>query len=121
MTRKFYIMLLVVLGFCMMPSMAFACKTKTEKACCKKESSSKEKKSCCTKEKDSKTKNHDGCSGACKSVSCGCPTIQLGLSVFFTDLNPQLFSFSSKKQKYYYSEIFISSDFRSIWLPPKIS
>ena len=31
------------------------------------------------------------------------------------------FDFSTEKQNYYYSEIFISSDFRSIWLPPKIS
>ena len=58
MIKKFYILLLVVFGFCMMPSTAFACgtKTKTEKTCCKKESSSAEKSDCCNKEKTQKTK-----------------------------------------------------------------
>ncbi|TDE31964.1 hypothetical protein E0I61_04480 [Flavobacterium ranwuense] len=123
MSKNFYIVLLVVLGFFMTPSAAFACGTKTEKACCKKESpSKKEKKECCKKEQSSKEKSHDGCNGACKDVSCNSSTVYLGLtSLFYTELNNQLFSFSTEKQNYYYSEIFISSDFRSIWLPPKIS
>lgn len=123
MSKKFYIVLLVVLGFFMTPSAAFACGTKTEKACCKKESSSKkEKKECCKKEQSSKEKSHEGCNGACKDVSCNSSTVYLSLtSLFYTELNNQLFSFSTEKQNYYYSEIFISSDFRSIWLPPKIS
>mgnify|MGYP003528198928 CR=1 FL=1 len=109
MSKKFYILLLVVLGFFMMPSVAFACGTKTEKACCKKEKKSNES-------------SHDGCNGACKNVSCGSSAIHLGLmSVFNAGLNKQIFCFSTEKQNYYYSEIFISSDFRSIWLPPKIS
>lgn len=123
MSKKFYILLLVVLGFFMMPSVAFACGTKTEKACCKKESSSKtEQKDCCKKEKKSNESSHDGCNGACKNVSCGSSAIHLGLmSVFNAGLNKQIFCFSTEKQNYYYSEIFIPSDFRSIWLPPKIS
>ena len=123
MSKKFYIMLLVMLGFFMTPSVAFACATKTEKACCKKESSSKkDQKDCCKKEKKSDESSHDGCKGACKDVSCGSSTIYLGLtSAFYTELSNQVFIFSTKKQNYYYSEIFISSHFRSIWLPPKIS
>ncbi len=123
MSKKFYIMLLVMLGFFMIPGVAFACATKTEKACCKKESSSKkDKKDCCKKEKKSNESSHDGCKGACKDVTCGSSTIYLGLtSAFYTELNNQVFSFSTEKQNYYYSEIFISSHFRSIWLPPKIS
>ena len=109
MSKKFYIVLLVMLGFFMTPSVAFACGTKTEKACCKKESSSKKE-------------SHEGCSGACKDVTCSSSTVYIGMtSLFHTELNNQLFSFSTEKQNYYYSEIFISSDFRSIWLPPKIS
>lgn len=116
-------MLLVVFGFFMMPSTVLACGTKTEKTCCKKESSSKsDKLDCCKKTKDSKAKNHDGCNGACKNVSCSSFTAHLGLtSFFYSDLNNKNFGFSSEKQNYYYSEIFITSDFRSIWLPPKIS
>lgn len=123
MSKKFYIMLLVVFGFFMTPSIAFACKTKSEKACCKKEVSSKTGKAdCCNKEKAAKNKNHEGCNGACKDISCSNSTVYLGLtSLFYTDLNNKILRFSSEKQNYYYSEIFISSDFRSIWLPPKIS
>ena len=123
MSRKFYILLLVMLGFFMMPSVAFACGTKTEMACCKKESSSEtEGKECCKKEKKSNQSSHDDCNGACKNISCSSSAIYLGLtSVLNAELNKQIFSFSNKKQNYYYSEIFISSHFRSIWLPPKIS
>jgi hypothetical protein len=123
MSKKFYIVLLLMLGFFMIPSVAFACGIKTEKACCKKESSSeKNKKDCCKKEKKSNESSHDGCKGACKNVTCSSSVFQLGLtSVFYTELNNQVFSFSTEKQNYYYSEIFISSHFRSIWLPPKIS
>jgi hypothetical protein len=112
-----------MLGFFMTPSVAFAGGTKTEKACCKKESSSKkDKKECCKKEQSSKEKSHEGCNGACKNVTCSSSTVYLGMtSLSYTELNNQLFSFSTEKQNYYYSEIFISSDFRSIWLPPKIS
>ncbi|MFV5698342.1 hypothetical protein ACM55H_08205 [Flavobacterium sp. ZT3R17] len=123
MSKKFYIMLLVMFGFFMMPSIAFACGTKSEKACCKKEVSSKtEKADCCSKKHSSKNKSHEGCNGACKNISCSSSTVYLGLSsLFYTDLNNKNVSFSSEKQNYYYSEIFISSDFRSVWLPPKIS
>ena len=114
-------MLLVMLVFFMMPSVAFACGTKSEKACCKKEAvSQKEKTACCDKGKSSKS--HEGCNGGCKHVSCTSSVVSLALSSqVYVALTSQIFSFSPEKQNYYYSEIFISSDFRSIWLPPKIS
>ncbi|MFV5694662.1 hypothetical protein ACM55G_04365 [Flavobacterium sp. LB3P122] len=123
MSKKFYIMLLVMFGFCMIPSLSFACGTKSEKACCKKETFSKTGNAdCCNKEHASKKKSHEGCNGACKNISCGSSTIHLGLTTLsYIDLNNKNFCFSSEKQNYYYSEIFISSDFRSVWLPPKIS
>ena len=123
MPKKFYILLIVLLGFFMTPSTSFACATKTEKECCKKGSSSeKDKKDCCNKEKTSNDSSHDGCKGACKDLTCSSSTFQLGLtSALYTELYNQIFSFSTEKKNYYYSEIFISSDFRTIWLPPKIS
>lgn len=123
MSKKFYILLVVMIGFFMTPTVALACGTKTEKECCKKESSPKKnKKDCCKSEKSSNEKSHEGCKGACKSITCSTSTVYLGMtSVHYAEFNDQLFSFSTKKQNYYYSEIFISSDFRSIWLPPKIS
>jgi hypothetical protein len=121
MTKKFYIVLLVMIGFFMMPSIAFACGTKSEKACCKKVAVSQtEQMACCNKEK--KSKSHQSCNGGCKHVSCTSSVVSLALSSpFYIEFNSQFFSFSSEKQNYYYSEIFISSDFRSVWLPPKIS
>lgn len=121
MSKKFYIMLFVVFSFFMIPSATFACGTKSDKACCKKEAASQtEKEVCCDKGKSSKS--HEGCNGGCKHVSCTSFVVSLALSSpFYIELNSQLFSFLPEKQNYYYSEIFISSDFRSIWLPPKIS
>ena len=123
MSKTFYIVLLVSLGFLMKPSFAFACGTKTEKSCCKKASATeKAKKECCKKAQSSKEKSHKGCDGACKNITCSSSTVYLGMNaIHYNELNHQLFSFSTEKQNYYYSEIFISSDFRSIWLPPKIS
>ena len=121
MSKKFYILLLVLLGFLMTPSVAFACGTKMETSCCDKKASKTSQKDCCKKEKKSNESSHDGCNGACKSISCGSSVMHLGLTaVFNAELNKQIFVFSAEKQNYYYSEIFISSHFRSIWLPPKI-
>ncbi|MBG6188122.1 hypothetical protein [Flavobacterium sp. CAN_S2] len=118
MAKKFYILLLVTLGFLIGPTLVSAHGIKAEMACCKKESAAK---TCC-KEKNSKKKEHS-CNNSCVGNSCGCPTAYCGYSsiLSFQTENNSLFSFSERKQNYYYSEIFISSDFRSIWLPPKIS
>ena len=121
MSKKFYILLLVVFGFFMTPSQAFACGTKTEKSCCsKKQSAQTEKGNCCKKNKKTNESSHNGCDGACKSISCSSIFNIEAPSLFFEELHQPLIS-SSEKQNYYYSEIFIPSDFRSIWLPPKIS
>ena len=118
MTKKFYILLLVTLGFLMGPTLTYAHGMKKEMSCCKKESSTKD----CCKKKDSKEKGHD-CDKGCLGNSCTSPAGSCSFSpmVLFQTENNSLFSFSEKRQTYYYSEIFISSDFRSIWLPPKIS
>jgi hypothetical protein len=118
MTKKFYILLLITLGFLLGPTLTLSHGTKIEMSCCKKETTTKD----CCKEKDSKKKGHS-CDNSCAGSSCGCPTTYCGSnSIFFSQTtNNALFSFSEKKQNYNYSEIFISSDFRSVWLPPKIS
>ena len=112
----------MLFGFVMMPSTAIACGTKTEKSCCKKAmTSQKVKKDCCKKTASSKEKSHEGCDGACKSITCSSSTVYVAMTVMhYSESSNELFSFSTAKQNYYYSEIFISSDFRSIWLPPKI-
>ena len=123
MSKTFYILLFAVFGFILTPSTASACGTNTEKSCCKKASSTeKAKKECCKKSESSKNNSHEDCDGACKSISCSNSTVFLSTTaVQYSELNHELFSFSTEKQNYYYSAIFISSDFRSVWLPPKIS
>ncbi|MEA9414852.1 DUF6769 family protein [Flavobacterium sp. PL02] len=118
MTKKFYILLLVTLGFLMGPTLTYAHGTKNEMSCCKKESTTKD----CCKKKHSNKKEHN-CDNSCSGNSCGSTTANCGFSpmALFQTENNSLFSFSERKQNYFYSEIFISSDFRSIWLPPKIS
>ena len=121
MTKNFYILLLMMFGYFMMPSRVCGCGMIVKKTGCKETSISKIKEvGCCAKENNTKDKNNTGCNGASKHVSCNCPSILLAL-LFNTEFTHQFCCFFPEKQNYYYSEIFISSDFRSVWHPPKIS
>lgn len=122
MSNRFYIILLVLLGFFMNPSVAIACGTKPEKTCCEKNSLSiKDKKECCKKKQSSNEQSHEGCDGSCKNLTCSASTVYSGMtSSLYPEVNNLVFSFYIEKQNHYYSEIFISSTFSSIWLPPKI-
>jgi hypothetical protein len=123
MLRKKYILLLAMFGFFMISNIAFACNVTPEKNSCTKEfSATSQKSTCCEKEKNSKNKKHQGCTGACKTILGNHSSLSIGFPVaFYISLDQDPPIFSVQKQNYYYSEIFISSDFRSIWLPPKIS
>jgi hypothetical protein len=123
MLRKKYILLLAMFGFFMITNIAFACHSEPQKESCQKElSTTFQKTACCEKDKNTKDKKHQGCSGACKTILCNHSYISIGFPVVsYSSLNPDALIVSSKKQNYYYSETFLSSDFRSIWLPPKIS
>ena len=114
------IIIILTLGFFLSPTLSYACGNKTEKSCCKKETSSKaEKKDCCNG-KHSKDKNNS-CGGKCGHSNCTTSTVTFSLISFneieFTNNN---FDFSSEKSKFYHSETFISSGYTSVWLPPKI-
>ena len=103
-----------------MPSSSYACGSKTEKSCCKKELSSKtEKKDCCNY-KDSKGKNKS-CDGKCGHSNCTTTSVAVSIiatnEIFFKNNS---LAFSTQKPKFYLSETFISSGFSSIWLPPEI-
>lgn len=118
MAKRIYILLLLTFGFILGPTQSFSHNNKVEMACCMKESSTKE----CCKENHSKEKQHN-CSSSCKDVSCGCPTVYCGYASVLSIQkdNNLIFDLLERKQKHFYSEIIISSDFHSIWLPPKIS
>jgi hypothetical protein len=111
-----------MLGFFLMPSSTYACETKTEKPCCKKEISSKtEKKDCCEKNKQSND-NQKGCSGKCGHSNCTTSTVNFSLiSSSEIEFKSPYFVFNTEKQKFYHNETDISSGFCSVWSPPKIN
>ena len=123
MIKRLHILILILtLGYFLLPTLSYACSTKTEKSCCNTETTYKiEKKDCCN-DKNSKDKDN-GCEGKCGHPNCTSSTsINFSLiSTFDIDFNFFNLNFSSEKQKFYNSKTFISSGFFSVWLIPKIS
>ena len=122
MIKRLHILIIILtFGFFMSPTMSYACGTKTEKSCCKKETTSKtEKKDCCNS-KNSKDKNN-GCGGKCGHSDCtSSTTVNFSIiSVYEINFKNNSFDFSTEKSKFYNSKTFISSGFYSVWLIPKI-
>lgn len=117
--RLHIIIIILTLGFFTLPTLSYACGTKTEKACCKKETATKsDKKTCC----NNHSKNKDNsCGGKWGHSNCINSTVNFSI-VSFSDFkfNNNNFDFSFEKQKFYYSKSNISTGFYSIWLIPKI-
>ena len=114
------LLLFLMLGL-FLPTAAYACKTQTEKSCCKKEKSSKtEKKDCCNG-KHSKNKDNS-CGGKCEHSNCTTSSSVNFSLISFYEINfkNNSFDFSIKKSKFYHSQTLLSSGFHSIWLIPKI-
>jgi len=121
MTKNIFILFLLTIGLLLGPMQTSAHNgSKVIMACCQKESTDSEK-SCC-KENQFKGKKHS-CDSSCTGASCACPVVYIGCSLTqdFQEQNNSLFDFSDSKQNFFYSESAVSSDFRSIWLPPKLS
>ena len=113
------IIIIFILGF-FLPTSSYACGTKTEKSCCKKEISSKiEKKDYCNG-KHSKDKDNS-CGGKCGHSNCTTSSVSFSLiSINEIQFKNNNFDFSIEKPKFYHSKTFISSGFTSVWLLPKI-
>ena len=121
MTKKFYIVLLLLFGFLMMPTMSYACGTKSKKECCKKEATSKASKKDCCKD-TSKNKDDNGCEGKCGHSNCTSSASSYSLLMFTdTTIENNAFDFVSEKSNLYYLETLISTGFSFIWQPPKIN
>ncbi|KVV15684.1 hypothetical protein ACRASX_09865 [Flavobacterium sp. TMP13] len=120
MTKNIYILLILTFGLILGPTQSFAHKSKVVMDCCQKESTDSGK-SCCS-EKQSKETNHN-CDSSCSGASCACPVVYSGFTMVFNfqEENKSLFDFPETTANYYYTEIGASSDFHSIWLPPKLS
>lgn len=120
MSRQVYILLIVMLGFFLIPTEGYACGTrtvKTEKTCHENGSSGKIKNYC----KNNHGQNDkDDCSRQCENTMCHCPTMNVAA--------PLTFPIQLKRHLLYleklnppYTETYLSSVFLSIWIPPKIS
>lgn len=117
MTTKFYILLIVIFGFLLMPINTFACGTNSEKSCSSKEiNSSSCKKECCQKKSKDK-----GCEGKCGKSTCSVKTISFGLAFpFFDEISNNTIVFTFQKQQFFDMKTNVSSGFYNIWLPPVI-
>lgn len=121
MKKRLHILIIMLsLGFFLSPSLGYACGTKTEKECSKKEATFKtEKKECCKKTQSNE--EDTSCGGKCGHSNCTTSTVNFSLISFNEiDFNNNNFNFSTEKPKFHHSETFISSGFTSVWLPPKI-
>lgn len=116
--KKFHIILIVTIGFLLMPTVTFAC----GKHSCKKEISKSIKDDCCSKDNKS-GKSHDGCGGKCGHKQCGCTSVcPAGFSsVIPSDYRFQASSIIEAKQNFFHYKSAISSGYFSLWLIPKIS
>lgn len=119
MKAKFYI-LLVLIGFLLMPINAFACGNKSQKSCCPTElKSAKCKMACC--QKKSKDKSSKGCEGKCNKSTCQIQTVTFGaIMPELTDITSNNFLVLTSKQAFYNSKTDIKSGFYFIWSPPNI-
>jgi hypothetical protein len=121
MTKKIYISLILVFGFALTPNITFACGTKSEKSCCKKNTSKKQSKKDCCKKSKNHSNEKDDCGGKCGNKSCQCPAPNLALTIpTFFEISNKNYDFSDEKQKFHHFQIFLSSGFYSIWTPPNI-
>ena len=118
--------ILLCLGFFLMPSISYACAKKTakteQKSCSKEKSEKSHHKDSCKDKSCKKCKDGHDCDGNCKHSSCGCSTssssVSLQIPIDLKITNPFA---ETKKQKFGFKEAYYSSGFFSIWLPPKIS
>ena len=119
--RLHILIIILTLGFFLSPTTSFACGTKTQKSCCKEETSSKtEKKDCCNNENPKDKDN--SCDGKCGHSNCTTSSVNFSIIAFYEiQFKNNNFDFSSEKPKFYDSKTFISSGFTSVWLLPKIS
>ena len=117
--NKIHFILIVLLGFFLMPGTTYACGSDSGNHSCKMEMSSKTKmKDCCSKKTKSKDK---GCSGKCGQLMCSVSSVNIGItSTIQYEIPNAILSFSEKKQNFSHSVSVPSDGYTSLWLIPKI-
>lgn len=120
--KKIHLLVLVVFGFLLMPTVTFACGGQSEKkSCTEKTSTNMEKMDCCKNNNHSKDKSNNGCNGKCGHSNCVTTSLQFSAVIFDIKFKNHNFDFSEIKQNYFNSNNNLSSGFYSLWLIPKIS
>ena len=121
--KNYHFIIIVLLGFFLMPSNTYACGKESKDHTCKMEvtANGTKKMSCCDGKKSS---NEKGCNGKCGDSKCGCSSACSSVSFNLISNNVSInniFDFStSLRIKFSYVTPSISNGFSSIWLIPKI-
>ncbi len=118
--KKSYIIILVLIGFVVMPNATFGCEMSSKKTSCNTEKEFDNcKMKCC--QKKSKDKSDKGCDGKCGKSTCQIQSISFGAILpNLTDFKINNMLVFTSKQVFYKSETNISSGFFFIWSPPNI-
>lgn len=117
---------LLCLGFFLAPSITYACAKKTahkEHQSCSKEKSEKcHHKESVNDKSCKKCKDGHDCGGNCNHSSCRCSTsssfVSLPIPIVLKLTHPFA---ETKKRNFGFKQVYYSSDYASIWQPPKIS
>lgn len=117
--RLHLLTIILTLGFFLLPKVNYACTTKSEKSCCKKQEQAKsEKKDCCKNKKSTKNNN---CGGKCGHSNCTTPVINLTILLQnHIEFKIDNYSISLEKHKINYTQIHPTSGYVTIWSPPNI-
>jgi hypothetical protein len=118
--KKIHFIVIVLIGFFLIPNSTFACGMTSKKASCKTEMNSENcKMKCC--QKKSKNKSEKGCEGKCGKSTCQIQTVSFGAILpNLSETNINYFLISTLKQVFYNHETNISAGFYFIWSPPNI-
>lgn len=125
-SKNISFVILLCLGFFLMPSISYACTKKTakteQKSCSKEKSEKSHHKGSCKDKSCKKCKDGHNCDGNCKHGSCGCSTSSSSVSLLIPIHLKVTTPFAkTKKQKFGFKQAYYSSGYSSIWQPPKIS
>jgi hypothetical protein len=121
--KKIFLLLLIILGFLLVPNNAMACKSKSLKYASHIEISSKKAKehSCCKSFHTEKNK-HNCNGGKCGHSKCVCPS-SYSLFLLFSEVSTSVdtLEIAVTTQKFPNFQTLISSGYGSLWSLPKIS
>jgi|SRR5699024_2374593 len=119
MKKHIFILTLALFGFLLMPTLIYACNESEQDmtvSCCDHQSGHSNSDDCCENhQSDHKDK---GCDSGCSHSGCHCVYCNVVVPALTVDTNPLPVAI---KQLTFGSEVFLSSQFLSIWVPPKIS